>query len=282
MKRNLVIITSFGLISVFLALIGCENDRNSDVICKNNPEICADLHQDSWCRFEKGDLIRHRYQLKQTADPSGKQLYQQLIYLETYSKCVELASGVQHILNPDRTKDRKRAYAVSTQTLSELQQHTKDNPDVYLAFYRWIRFNDKDSQNLVIEKYNAGEVESVEILSQLAASFVRQSPQKAIQVYKQLFDITPFEQFDPDWLLGLAKIYQHQQDLENVYIFTRANTLLAEHQVNEEQILALINNDTMLAQNLDLKAEALIDDIQTGNFANSSSAELLSDNKPDE
>ena len=82
MKRNLVIITSFSFISAFLGLLGCENDRNSDVICKNNPEICADLHKDGWCLAEKTKLIQNRYELKDIENPTGKQLYLQLTYLE--------------------------------------------------------------------------------------------------------------------------------------------------------------------------------------------------------
>ena len=109
MSNNFVLITSFTVIGALFGLFGCDNDRNSDLICKNNPELCSDLHKDSWCRFEKGDLIRHRYALKQSSSPTGKQLYQQLVYLENYSKCIELAAGVQHKLNTDRTRDRERA-----------------------------------------------------------------------------------------------------------------------------------------------------------------------------
>ena len=277
MKQNLVIITSFSFISAFLGLLGCENDRNSDVICKNNPELCADLHQDSWCRFEKGDLVRHRLVLKQAETPSGQQLFQQLIYLENYSNCIELAAGVQHILNPERTQDRERAYAVSTQTLNELQEYTKDNPDIYLAYYRWLRFNDKASQDIVLAAYQAGNVAEPQILSQLAAYYVRVSPLEAKRIYRDLFTKTSFDKFNSDWLLGLASVFQQQQNFEYVYLFTKANTLLTENQVDEKQLFGLIGGNQVLAQQLDLQAQTLISDLKSGNFANSVSVVLLND-----
>ncbi|UJF20776.1 DUF2989 domain-containing protein [Shewanella sp. OMA3-2] len=277
MKQNLVIITSFSIFMGFLGLLGCENDRNSDVICKNNSEICADLHQDSWCRFEKTNLIRHRLQLKQTETPSGQQLYQQLLHLENYSNCVELAAGVQHILNPQRTQDRVRAYAVSTQTLSELRDYTNDNPDIYLAYYRWIRFNDKPSQDIVIKHYQDGTIDDPEILSQLAAYYVRVSPPDAKRIYRYLFTSVNAEQFNPDWLLGLASIFQQQQNFEYVYLFTKANSLMTDNQVDQKQLNGLINSNTELATVLDTQAQVLISDIQSPNFANSISAQLLED-----
>lgn len=275
MKQNLVIITSFSFFIGFLGLLGCENDRNGSVICKNNPEICADLHKDSWCRFEKADLIRQRLQLKQTEKPTGQQLYQQLIYLENYSNCVELAAGVQHILNPKRTQDRARAYAVSTQNLSELREYTKDNPDIYLAFYRWKRFNDKPSQDIVIEHYQDGAIDDPEILSQLAAYYVRVSPLDSKRIYRYLFASVSAENFNPDWLLGLASVFQQQQNFEYVYLFTKANSLLTDNQIDQKQLSALINSNTELATTLDAQAQALISDIKSENFVNSISAQLL-------
>jgi hypothetical protein len=277
LARNLVIITSFSFISAFLGLLGCENDRNSDVICKNNPELCVDLHRDSWCRFEKGDLIRHRLVLKQAESPSGQQLFQQLIYLENYSNCIELAAGVQHILNPERTQDRERAYAVSTQTLSELREYTKDNPDIYLAYYRWLRFNDKPSQDIVLAAYQAGNVTEPQILNQLAAYYVRVSPLEAKRIYRNLFTTTSFDKFNSDWLLGLASVFQQQQNFEYVYLFTKANTLLTENQVDEKQLFGLIGGNQVLAQQLDLQAQTLISDLKSGNFANSASVILLNE-----
>ncbi|GGB63068.1 DUF2989 domain-containing protein [Shewanella inventionis] len=275
MSQNFVLITSFTFIGAFFGLFGCDNDRNSDLICKNNPELCSDLHKDSWCRFEKGDLIRHRYLLKQSSAPTGKELYQQLIYLENYSKCIELAAGVQHKLNTDRTRDRERAFAVSTQTLAELQAFTQNNNDLHLAYYRWIRFNDQAGLAIVEQTYQQGQLTDPEIISQLAAHYVRYQPNDAKHLYLTLLANTEAELISPDWFLALASIYKQQQDHQKEYLLTRAYLLISPNHVNEEQLLAIIQGNKHLAQRLDQQATELIASVMSGSFANSASELLL-------
>ena len=258
MSNNFVLITSFTVIGALFGLFGCDNDRNSDLICKNNPELCSDLHKDSWCRFEKGDLIRHRYALKQTSSPTGKQLYQQLIYLENYSKCIELAAGVQHKLNTFRTRERERAFAVSTQTLSELQEFTQTNNEVHLAFYRWMRFNDQKALAIVEDTYKQGKLIDNDIITQLAAYYVRVSPNDSKILYLRLLTTTEPAKIDPDWFLALASIYRQQQDFETEYLLTRVNLLMSENHADEEKLLAIINGDKSLAVILDQQALELI------------------------
>ncbi|GGP76268.1 DUF2989 domain-containing protein [Shewanella ulleungensis] len=275
MSQNFVLITSFTVFGAFFGLFGCDNDRNSDLICKNNPELCSDLHKDSWCRFEKGDLIRHRYLLKQRSVPTGKELYQQLIYLEKYSKCIELAAGVQHKLNTDRTRDRERAFAVSTQTLAELQEYTQHNNDLYLAYYRWIRFNDQAGLEIVEKAFKQGELSDPEIISQLAAHYVRFAPNDAKTLYLHLLGTTDSALINPDWFLALASIYKQQQDNEKEYLLTRAYLLLGQNQADEAQLLAIIKGDKQLAQSLDSQATELVASVMSEQFANSPSEMLL-------
>ncbi|GGP71113.1 DUF2989 domain-containing protein [Shewanella saliphila] len=275
MSRNFVLITSFTAIGAIFGLFGCNNDRNSDLICKNNPELCADLHKDSWCRFEKGDLIRHRYLLKQTPEPTGKQLYQQLIYLEDYSHCIKLAAGVKHKLNTDRTRDRERAFAVSTQTLAELQEYTRTNNDIYLAFYRWMRFNDQAGLEIVEQRYQQGQLSDPYIITQLAAHYVRSSPDDAKSLYLHLLRTSDSDNINPDWFLALASIYRHQQNPEKEYLLTRAYLQLSLQHADEAQLLAMLKGNQQLAEALDSQASELVNAVTSERFANSESEMLL-------
>lgn len=275
MRKILVMFTSFCLVFAILGLFGCENDRNTDTICKNNPELCEDLHKDSWCRFEKGELIRHRYALKLTQQHSGKQLYQQLVLLEKYSRCIELAAGVQHLINTERTTDRKRAFAVSTQNLSQLQEYTKDSPEVFLAFYRWIRFSDQGAFQLVDNAFKQGQVQDVEILEQLAVYYLKVDANISKGIYAQMFGLISSvevatadgdvpeasvdisDEFNTDWLLGLANVHRQQQNFPKVYLLTKINLGLTKQQASSEQLLALINRDKQQAKTLDKQAKAI-------------------------
>ncbi|OBT11491.1 hypothetical protein A9267_02305 [Shewanella sp. UCD-FRSSP16_17] len=269
MNKSLVIITSFSIFAALFGLFGCDVGRNSGSICKKNPELCADLHKDSWCLIEKGDLIRSRYQLKITENPSGKQLYDQLIKLESYSNCIELAAGVKHIINTHRTEDRERAYAVSTQNLAQLQEYTKDNPDIYLAYYRWTKFNDFPSRDIVIKAEQAGELTETFMLAQVASHYIKTDVARAKLLYLHLLSHVKASNIDSDWLLALATIYRREQNVQNEYLLTKANTLISDNTASEEKLLALIANNSDLAVQLDAEAKELVKDIKQGKFASS-------------
>ena len=269
MQRNLVIITSFILIGSIFGLFGCDNGRNTEAICKNNPELCDDLHKDSWCRFEKGELIRSRFELKQTQSPSGLQLYKQLTYLEDYSHCVELAAGVQHILNPERSNERARAFGFATQNLAELQESTKGNPDLYLSYYHWARFNDNAALNRLLTAEREGKISDPLLLSHLAAHYLKFDAIKAKSLYLKVLAVSPPSELNPDWLLGLANSYRKENDLEHTYMLSRANILITKQRVSDDQMLALLSGNKALAAQLDEQASNLTKALLSGDYADS-------------
>ncbi|MBR9727919.1 DUF2989 domain-containing protein [Shewanella intestini] len=275
MNKKFVIITSIGMMGLIFGLFGCEKPQNSDYICKNNPELCADLHKDSWCRFEKGDLIRHRYHLLSVEKPHGKDLYLLLRYLEKYSQCMEMASGVKHVMNTHRTEDRERAYAISTQTLAQLQEYTKNDTDVYLAYYRWTRFNDDASREIVLAAYRNNQITEPEQLASLATYYVRYSPNDAKKLYLKLFSLDDPENFDTNWLLGLASIFHQQQQLQWAYLLTKTNLLMTDNKADDHQLMGLVNGNKQTAETLNTKAKMLASLLQSGHFSQSELATQL-------
>lgn len=269
MRIKFVIITPLlSVLSVF-TLFGCDNGVNTSTICKNNPELCDDLHRDSWCKYEKADLIKQRYVLKNSPSPSGEQVYQQLINLENYNKCIELAAGVEHILHPERTNDRAKAFGVSAQNLSQLQATTKNNPDIYLSFYHWTRLSDAKAQARVIKAERAGKINDPLILAQLAAYYQKSDVNKAMALYFDLLASTSPEQFNPDWLLGLASIYQQQGDLEKTYLFSKANILMTNNKASAQKMSALVNGNAKVEALLTEQAQALVVHLNQGDYASS-------------
>jgi len=111
-------------------------------------------------------------------NPTGKQLYQQLTYLEDYSRCIELASGVQHIIHTSRTADRARAFRLSTQNLSRLQDETRERQDPFMSYYQWTRFGDTDALNRLLAQENAGEVTEPFLLAQIATYYSNHPDEK--------------------------------------------------------------------------------------------------------
>ncbi|MCL1137280.1 DUF2989 domain-containing protein [Shewanella pneumatophori] len=267
--------TSFLGFVGFFGLLGCEGPSNTQVICNKNPELCADLHKDSWCRFEKGDLIRNRYKLKSTPTPSGKLIFDQLVYLEDYNKCVELAAGVQHILHPERTNDRARAFGLSSQSLFELQQTTKNSQDPHLAYYHWSRFNDVNAGNVFFAAEKAGLINDVELLAQLAAYYLRSNPEKSKSLYAQVLNSSNKENFKPDWLLALATLYRNENKPEVEYWLSMTNIVMTDAKYTQSHMLALLKGNKALQLDLDKDANELAQLLVSGNYQQSKLKMLL-------
>lgn len=277
MTNNLVIFKSFLIFSLLIVLFGCDNGRNTNIICNKNPELCSDLHKDSWCRFERGDLIRHRLQIKKTQNPNDEDKYKLLINLENYNACMGLASGVQHIIHTERTNDRLKAYGISGQNLQQLQQSTKNSSSPLLAYYHWSRLNDLDALDQLLTLENNKQIKNPMILGHLAAYYLKFNPRRAQTIYLQALMNSSEHEIESSWLLGLADTYRLQQDFEMSYLTTRASILLSGKKVSEPQMMALVQGNRKLAAHLDQQALDLIQSLQNGNFASSSSKQLFQD-----
>ncbi|MCL1052228.1 DUF2989 domain-containing protein [Shewanella abyssi] len=261
--------TSFLAFTAFFGLFGCDQVSNTAVICNKNPELCLDLHKDSWCRFEKGDLIRSRFKLKQTIEPNGEQLFDQLLYLEDYNKCIELAAGVQHILHPERTNDRARAFGLSSQTLAELQESTKNSIEPHLAYYHWSRFNDTEAGKVLFAAEKSGLISDIRLKAQLAAHYLRIDSLKSKRLYAEALNGSDEDTFDPDWLLALATIYRQEQRLEMHYLLSKTNIIITQSNFAEKQMLAMLQGNRLLQEKLDEEAEDLADVLRSGKYAES-------------
>ncbi|MGS0680609.1 DUF2989 domain-containing protein [Shewanella sp. 125m-7] len=267
--------TSFLGFSAFFGLFGCDSPKNTEAICNKNPELCADLHKDSWCRFEKGDLIRNRFKLKNTPEPSGLLIYEQLLNLERYNKCIELAAGVQHILHPERTNDRARAFGLSSQTLSELEETTKGSQDPHLAYYHWSRFNDPQAEVVLFNAEKNGAITDIQLKAELASYYLRFNPQKSKQLYAEVLDGSTKENFKTDWLLALATIYRQENQFEIDYWLSKTNIEMTHANFTEDQMLALIKGNKDLQQKLDSDASELAEQLQAGKYQKSKLKQLL-------
>ncbi|WOT06826.1 DUF2989 domain-containing protein [Shewanella youngdeokensis] len=269
MNIKIVMITSFTIITALLGLFGCKPSSNTKEICNNNPEICADLHEDSWCIFEKDDLIRSREQITHSIKPSGKQLFELLLQLEGYNKCIELAAGVKHIIHTERSNDRARAYGLSSQSLTQLQENTKNSLDPHLAYYHWSRFNDHQSAMVLFAAERNGQVDDVRIKAQIAIHFLKSNSLKSKRLFAEAFAESNTTTFDPDWLLALAKLYAYEDRPEMNYLLSKTNIIMTQAKFAENQMLALLKGDKAQQQKLDKKAKVLADELRSGKYLES-------------
>ncbi len=78
-----------------LALAGRTEELTVTKICKEKPGLCSDLNEDSHCNIQRREVIFERY--AEAKLPSDSNKFKLLIGFEKYSKCIELAAGIEHI-----------------------------------------------------------------------------------------------------------------------------------------------------------------------------------------
>ncbi|MBO1270253.1 DUF2989 domain-containing protein [Shewanella sp. 4t3-1-2LB] len=263
--RNFVIITSFSFI---ILLSGCERLTPTAKICKNNPEICTDLHKDGWCRAQRTALVNDRLEVKNASTATGEQLYRLMLDTERYNNCVWLGSGVKHIEHPERSNDRARAYTMSSQALTALQQQTKNSKDPLLAFYHWSRLGDESALEILLTAEKQQQIHTPEILAALGGYYLKRDSSKALTLYLDAMKGASEETFNSDWLLGAGQAFMQLGLPEQNYLMSRANLLLSNNQANEEKLNALVSTKIRLKQ-LNEQAEELADALRNGAYSDS-------------
>ncbi|MGI2258321.1 DUF2989 domain-containing protein [Shewanella sp. GXUN23E] len=263
---KIVIFTPFLLIC---SLSACDWGQNGTKLCKNNPELCADLHEDAWCWQEKSQLIDARYASTQTPLPEGKTLYLELLALESYNRCIEVASGVQHVINTERTHERAKAFSDSANTLSQLQQKTRNSDALFIAYYHWARFGDAVARDKVLTAASDGRLNDALLLGAVGAYYEKFDPERSRDFYFRAMSRASDADLDPNWLLGIARTASAQRQYRKAYLFTRANVILADHKVKEDQMLLILHGDTDDIEQLDTLAQALADTLADGEYATS-------------
>jgi len=185
---------SLGSVSLFL--FGCDDLFKPTIptICERNPEICAGLNEDGWCRAEKAEIIRHRYDhLNVTTD---SHIYKLLKHYEAYEYCIEKAAGIRHIKYREKEADRMQGFLTAIEAQKQLSRQTKNTSDPYLLYYHWSRNNDDRARKKFIAQAKQGNFNSADLWIKTASIYLKQDNEaarkalyKALSYYDDLDDV---------------------------------------------------------------------------------------------
>ena len=51
----------FVILGLVVLVAGCGQKFDVKEACEKHPELCNDLHQDGWCRYERTQVVKGRY-----------------------------------------------------------------------------------------------------------------------------------------------------------------------------------------------------------------------------
>ncbi|TAA48464.1 DUF2989 domain-containing protein [Corallincola spongiicola] len=256
----------FLVIACVMLLSSCEDLGSVRGICKKFPELCDDLNKDGWCRYERADLIKQRYQVQ--VSPSGDNKYQLLMHLEDYRDCIERASQIQHSNNKEQTTQRVNGYLAALAQIEKVSAETEGDTTSDLLYYHWSRHGDKKAHQLLLEQDAKGLLERTDMQMRLASAYSKSEPQVAVnKLYKALYLSQGESKYQASIITMLATIFTQQRKNELAYLWMKIGELAEVESIDIEANSRYLRVNTEQRRALDQRAEEIYDTLKEGKFS---------------
>ena len=255
------------LFLILFVLLGCDSSKNLADLCKENPQICQEFGEDSWCKSERNHVSLSRISLKTRKQEA--QMYPLLIAYEEYIKCMSLASQIQHIKLKEKTTLRKNNLYKAQAMLSELTTEVADSKHPHLLFYRWSRQSDRDALQQFLQLEGSADLEDTISQHNLATYYVKKDINKTLKLLFHALELQqPKEKLMPEILQTLATIFANKDKPKQAYIWLKAYqlTLKKKEQRVDTSLQQLIKGYGLDEEFLNKVAANSLENIRQGKF----------------
>lgn len=268
-SSNILSMMKLGAHLIFLlslmALSGCSEYFKPTIasICEQHPTLCEGLNKDGWCRAEKAEIIRYKYNHLASKDDSY--IYPLLLFFEDYEQCVEKAAQIRHIKYRDKEADRLQGYLTAQREIKALAAKTKQSTDPYLQYFHWSRLYDNTAKDKFVAQSESFDTPELYImLASIHAKHDNQAARKAL--YKSLKYYSDIDSVAPSILRSLISANLDDGYVNSAFVWAKVYS-----EINEEGRLALADVEQQLNSHTDkptLKhtAHRIVDLINNGQF----------------
>lgn len=249
-----------------LLLAGCEPEQQTVAqICKDTPGMCTDLNEDSHCNVQRREVIIDR--VAESKLPSDKNKYKLLISFEKYSKCIELASGIEHIKLKEKTTSRVNGFLTSLREIKRLTEETVSSDDPNLLQYHWSRQQSQSHLDRFLIAEKNKQLETPELQIALASYYMKRDAKKTIDILHHALSLYPADaEVDPEIYTALTTIYYKQRN----YQLSMLWALIAEdagiERIEFSKIKTELKDLKIDTDPIESLADDTIDSISSGQF----------------
>ncbi|ATC95153.1 DUF2989 domain-containing protein [Pseudoalteromonas tunicata] len=248
-----------------LLLVGCDSQISVREVCEQSPLMCEDLNTDGHCNFERSDVIVARYYEKQ--QPTDVNKFTLLNGFEKYSKCIHLASGIEHIKLKDKKTSRMNGYLTSLKEIKRLSQETVNSQLPQLLYYHWSRNGSEQALEQLLQQENQPSMQTSELQFLLATYYIKFDLDKTITLlYRSLELYKGDKPINQEIFTTLVNLFYKQKNYKNAYIWG----LIAQESGGAKIDLAGLENllagEGKSIESLEDLADKTLSDIQDGKF----------------
>ncbi|WP_102797018.1 DUF2989 domain-containing protein [Bowmanella denitrificans] len=255
------------LLLIVLALTGCDrfNQINVKDICAQHPQMCSDLNPDGWCRAEKANIIKHRFE--QSHSPTDKLNYDLLLDFERYKKCIAKASQIEHIKLKEKKTERVKGLLTAERELKRLARDTRDSMSPHLLYYHWSRFHNDEALKHFLEYEKTNQLQYPEMQVALATYYIKFDRPKTIQLlYHALELYKEGDEVDPEIFRSLTSLFMKEEQLDWAYLWGYAGREFGVEDLDLTSLEALLQKQSRQLKPIREKADAYVDMIEEGRF----------------
>ncbi|MEW9796711.1 DUF2989 domain-containing protein [Alteromonas sp. CYL-A6] len=254
------------LLLLSLSLSGCDKlfEPTLAEICQDNPAMCNDLNQDGWCRSEKAVIIKMRYQHRDDSGEAYK--YPMLLAFEDYLKCVDKASGIEHIKYRDKETTRLKGVLTAQREIKRLARETRQSDNPYLAHYHWSRYGDEAALKRFKDYVAANTVTEPQLLVFLAEEEVKNDVRKTVSIlYDALALYSDADDINKEIFFSLVSIALELENYRMAYVWQQVTSYYDETAVSSPSTLLALQPDLPVGV-LDAVADEIISALNSGEF----------------
>ncbi|WP_286272907.1 DUF2989 domain-containing protein [Thalassotalea hakodatensis] len=260
--RYLVVFTAF------LYLSACDSGPNFATLCKENPEICEEFTEDSWCKRERIAVGVANVEAKLSPN-NDLPKFNQLIAYEGYEKCISHAAKIEHIKLKEKKTRRINNMILARARIEELTQSTKSSEHPRLLYYHWTRELDEQALEKFLALEGTKALETSESQYELATYYIKRDPTKTLQLlFRSLELLEDSTDINDEVFKSLSSIFAKKNKAKQAYIWLKVLSLYDPEDpvLNHNALENYIATHDLDYEFLDQVAEATLNKIESLQF----------------
>ncbi|WP_208931540.1 DUF2989 domain-containing protein [Rheinheimera sp. F8] len=253
-------------LSLLILLSACgEKELNITQVCQDKPGLCTDLVEDGHCRVERSETILARFGEQKL--PSDANKYRLLLDFEKYSKCMELAKGIEHIKLKEKTTARVNSYMVSLNEIKRLTDETVTSDYPGLLYYHWSRHQSQTHLEKFEQAAKAGQLNTPDLKFALARYYIEKDKKLAITTMLDALKLYKAgDVVDTDIYTSLTTLYFKQNKLAESYHWALVAQAAGVERIEFDMILKSAKDNALDKDKIETLADETIAGLELGQF----------------
>ena len=252
-------------LSCGLTLMACNDDRIHN-ICANHPELCQDLVDDGWCRYERTDIIRSRFYLQE--EGTDRRKYELMRNLERYLKCAERSTNIEYKTAREQKSPRVEGMLAAGDQLAELDAATRNSQDPYLLLWHWTNNINEQAREQFMALEGQPVLKEPELQLALGGMYAKSAPQKAITLMHHALSLYgEGDKVNSRILTSLSTLYMGQKEYGLAYLWGKVSESFQDSPDVSAKRFGLYHSLSKTEQEAwDLQAATIVEQLKSGTY----------------